>query len=62
LQGQRDRGELSAADRAELLALGDRVEELKTKRLTYLVELAQLRRVSLGQLMADLGLLGGAAQ
>lgn len=64
LQEQRDRGELSKATHAELLALGDRVEELEAERLTYLVELAQLRGVSLGQLMADLGLPAnaGAAQ
>jgi hypothetical protein len=56
LQEQRDRGELNSATHAELLALGDRVEALEAERLTNLVELAQLRRISLGQLMVDLGL------
>jgi hypothetical protein len=48
--------ELTAEEYDELLRLTDSVETLETQRIQHLAELAQLRRVSLRQLMLDLGI------
>lgn len=48
--------ELTAEEYNELLHLTDAVETLETQRIQHLAELAQLRRVSLRQLMLDLGI------
>ena len=50
---QRARG-LSDQEQAELMALVDEIELLNARRLGYLVELANIRQVSLDDLMASL--------
>ncbi len=47
---------LTAAEHQELLQLNQIVEQLNVERLTYLISLAQLRQISLSQLMAELGI------
>lgn len=54
---QRDANALTSEEYSELITLGDRIENLEAERLGNLLQLAQLRQVSLDQLMIDLGLL-----
>ncbi len=54
---QRDANALTSEEYSELITLGDRIENLEAERLGNLLQLAQLRQISLDQLMIDLGLL-----
>jgi hypothetical protein len=47
---------ISDAEHAEFMRLATHEEKLRNQRVKYLIELAQLRAVSLPQLMVDLGL------
>ena len=47
---------LSPGEHSELLDLSEQVEEFEAQRIEYLPELARLRRVSLVEFMADLGI------
>jgi hypothetical protein len=47
---------ISAIEYAHLIALGDKIEAANVQRLKYLVQLAQLRQVSLQKVMNDLGI------
>ena len=47
---------LSDAEYQELMQLTEEEETIRVQRLTYLVELAQLKGLSLSQLMENLGL------
>jgi hypothetical protein len=47
---------ISEPEYAHLIALGDKIEAANVQRLKYLVQLAQLRQVSLQQVMNDLGI------
>ena len=47
---------LTPAEVTELQAISAQVEALNGERLTHLTALAQLRRVTLAQLMQELGL------
>jgi hypothetical protein len=53
---KRTAGVLTAEELAELVQLGDQVEQREADRLQALVQLAHLRQISLDQLMQDLGL------
>jgi hypothetical protein len=48
--------ELTEVQHIQLIALGDKIERANAKRLQYLWALAQLRKVSLRQIMQDLGI------
>lgn len=56
LAAKRDVGTLTETEHKELLRLSDEMERLNAERLGYLVELAQLRNVSLTELMEKLGI------
>lgn len=56
LKERRDAELLTPSEHAELLELSDRMEELNADRISALAELAQLRRLSLRQLMDQLGI------
>lgn len=47
---------LTAAEMDELMRLTDRAEKIQADRILHLVELAQLRGVSLSELMTELGI------
>jgi hypothetical protein len=47
---------LTDTEHAELMELADKEEKIRYERLTYLVELAQLKSITLPELMAKLGL------
>ena len=47
---------LTPEEHAELLQLTDSIEHLEAQRMTYLTELARLRRTSLSELMEQLGI------
>ncbi len=47
---------ITSAERQELLRLIDQIEQADAERLQYLIELAQLRNVSVEELMAQLGI------
>ena len=47
---------ITSAERQELLQLIDQIEQADAERLQYLIELAQLRNVSVEELMAQLGI------
>jgi hypothetical protein len=47
---------ITDVEHAEFMQLANHEEKLRNQRLKYLIELAQLRAVSLPQLMVDLGL------
>jgi hypothetical protein len=53
---RRDARTLSAAEHEELLQLTDQVELLEAERVKHLIELAQVRQVSLDDVMKQLGL------
>jgi hypothetical protein len=54
LDGRFQQGTLTAEERAEHLELLDQIELLNAERMGYLVQLAQLRQLSLPELMAQL--------
>lgn len=54
LDGRYQQGTLTAAEREEHLQLLDQIELLNAERLGYLVQLAQLRQLTLDDLMAQL--------
>ena len=56
LVAQRKEGALTQSEHEELLRLSDQIERLHAERIGYLVELAQLRNVSLTELMDELGI------
>jgi hypothetical protein len=56
LIARRDERALSPEERQELLGLTDQVELLEAERVKHLIELAQLRHVSLDDLMRSLGM------
>jgi hypothetical protein len=47
---------LSEEERRELVGLAEQVEQLQARRAAFLAELAQLRHITLAQLMHDLGI------
>lgn len=56
LLARRDARTLTSEEHQELLALTDQVEILEAERMKHLIELAQLRRITLDELMNQLGL------
>jgi hypothetical protein len=56
LAEKRDAETLTEVEYQELLALSDRIEILAAQRVEALAQLAQLRQVSLLQVMEDLGI------
>jgi hypothetical protein len=56
LIGQRRAECLTEQEHKTLIALGDKIEMANTKRLKYLIDLAQLRGVSLEKLTNDLAI------
>lgn len=56
LVAQRQEGALTESEHKELLRLSEQIERLNAERIGYLVELAQLRNVSLTELMDELGI------
>jgi len=56
LIGKRRAASLTSEEYAELLSLTDEVEGLDAERIKYLAELARLRKTSLTNLMAELGI------
>lgn len=56
LLAKRDAGSLADTEHKELLHFSDEMERLNAERIGYLVELAQLRNVSLTDLMDELGI------
>ncbi|MCP5095947.1 MAG: STAS/SEC14 domain-containing protein [Chloroflexi bacterium] len=56
LSKQRRAETLTADDHAELMKLSDQLEVLHAERIKYLIELAQLRKQSLSDLMNELGI------
>jgi hypothetical protein len=59
LRSKSEADALSEKDRAELLAITERIERANAARMKNLVELAALREVSLDKLMDELGLGNG---
>ncbi len=55
LAAQRSEAPLSEAEHVELIALSDELEAIDADRIAAIAELAQLRGLSLGQMMAALG-------
>jgi hypothetical protein len=53
LVAKRDENSLTEAEHEALLRLSDQIERLHAERIGYLVELAQLRNVSLTDLMGE---------
>lgn len=49
-------GGLSAEEYSELTRLSDRLENFDVERAGYLIDLARLRGVPVGELMRDLGI------
>ena len=49
-------GTMTDAEHSELGLLGNKEEKLRTQRVKYMIELAQLRAVNLSQVMESLGL------
>jgi hypothetical protein len=56
LQHKRETETMSDREQTELIALTEEVEKLDVQRVKYLSKLAQLRKVSLRELMAQIGL------
>ena len=56
LQAKMEVENLSEVEYQELLVLVDKEESIRNERFQYLLELAQLRRISLPELMTHLGL------
>jgi hypothetical protein len=53
---QLEEGSISAEEHRELMQLAGEEEWLRNKRVAYLVELSQLRNLSLSQVMEEMGL------
>ena len=56
LIGRRDKRTLTSEEHEELLGLTDQIELLEAERMGHLIELAQIRRIPLDELMNQLGL------
>jgi hypothetical protein len=56
LIARRDKRTLTLEEHEELLGLTDRIELLEAERMSHLIELAQLRQITLEELMNQLGL------
>jgi hypothetical protein len=56
LQEQMELGELDNKEHQELLQLVEKEEKIRNKRFQYLIELSQLRAISLPELLNQLGL------
>lgn len=56
LNKRRRAGKLTPEEHAELIALNDKFEEYNVRRIGYLVELAQLRRTTLDEVIKSLGI------
>ncbi len=56
LQEKRQSETLLPEEQAELITISDRIEAANAERMPYLIELAQLRQVSLETLLHQLGL------
>ena len=56
LVAKRRAEKLTPEEQTALLAISDQIEEANARRMAYLVELARLRKTSLGAVMADLGI------
>lgn len=56
LKAKRRAATLSDAEHNELIALGDQIELANARRVTALIQLAQLRHTSLEDLMEQLGI------
>lgn len=56
LKQKRQEETLLPEEQEELIAISDRIEEANAQRMPYLIELAQLRKVSLNTLLQQLGL------
>ena len=57
LTSLRKANKITESEYAQLIELGEKIENANVVRLKYLVALSQKRKVSLNKLMADLGLL-----
>ena len=57
LTSLRKADKITESEYAQLIELGEKIENANVVRLKYLVALSQKRKVSLNKLMADLGLL-----
>ena len=57
LTSLRKADKITESEYAQLIELGEKIENANVVRLKYLVVLSQKRKVSLNKLMADLGLL-----
>ncbi len=53
---KRDARKLTPKEYQELLRLVDQIEELQTNRVKWMVQLAQLRKTSLDELIKELGI------
>jgi hypothetical protein len=58
LRDRRDDEDLTESEQSEIIRLCDEMENIGVKRLEALTRLADLRQVSLLQLMSDLGIQG----
>ncbi len=56
LARKRDARKLNPKEYQELLHLVDQIEELQTKRVKWMIQLAQLRKTSIDELMKELGI------
>lgn len=56
LKQKRQAEALLPEEQEELIAISDHIEEINAQRMPYLIELAQLRRISLETLMEQIGL------
>jgi hypothetical protein len=52
---KRDARKLTPKEYQELLRLVDQIEELQTKRVKWMIQLAQLRKISVDELMKQIG-------
>lgn len=59
LKEKREQKQLTEADRLELIAITDEMEEANVERIKALIELAQIRKTDLEHLMTELGILYG---
>ena len=56
LKAKRRAATLTEAEHSELIAIGERIEMANARRVTALIQLAQLRHISLEELMNQLGI------
>ena len=62
LRDRRDAEIITPAENERLSTVSDRIEELATDRAIALVELANVRQVSLIKVMHDLGIVGAGVR